>query len=163
MYGMRDEIASLIAPPEEARTVSGAFVDEVATGGTLFGNALSMAAGRAALLDVLTEAAFEHTAALGAQLADGLRAAIASAGLPLERGAVRRPRLLLLRPRAAHRRRRLARRRSPRPARADPRVHGQPRRLGVGLVAGAHRSVAHAPDHVDRYLKGFGDFLAAVT
>ena len=49
MYGMRDEIASLIAPPEEARTVSGAFVDEVATGGTLFGNALSMAAGRAAL------------------------------------------------------------------------------------------------------------------
>jgi glutamate-1-semialdehyde 2,1-aminomutase len=51
---MRDEIASLIAPPEESRTVSGAFVDEVATGGTLFGNALSMAAGRAALLDVLT-------------------------------------------------------------------------------------------------------------
>jgi hypothetical protein len=36
--------------------VSGAVVDEVATGGTLFGNALSMAAGRAATFDdFLTE------------------------------------------------------------------------------------------------------------
>jgi glutamate-1-semialdehyde 2,1-aminomutase len=81
-YGMRDEIASLIAPPEESRTVSGAFVDEVATGGTLFANALSMAAGRAALLDVLTEEAFERTASLGERMATGLRMAIRGAGLP---------------------------------------------------------------------------------
>ena len=80
-YGMREEIAALIAPPEEARVVSGAFVDEVATGGTLFGNALSMAAGRAALVEVLTEEAFEHTAALGERMAAGLRAAIERAGL----------------------------------------------------------------------------------
>ena len=79
---MRDEIASLIAPPEESRTVSGAFVDEVATGGTLFANALSMAAGRAALLDVLTEEAFERTASLGERMAAGLRMAIGRAGLP---------------------------------------------------------------------------------
>ena len=78
-YGMRDEIASLIAPPEEARVVSGVVVDEVATGGTLFANALSMAAGRAALLDVLTEEAFEHTASLGARMAAGLRTAISRA------------------------------------------------------------------------------------
>lgn len=80
-YGMRDEIASVIAPPEESRVVAGAFVDEVPTGGTLFANALSMAAGRAALLDVLTEEAFAHTASLGERLATGLRTAIGSAGV----------------------------------------------------------------------------------
>src|SRR5262249_24411385 len=53
-YGMREEIAATITPPEEARVVSGAFVEELPTGGTQFANALSMAAGRAALLDVLT-------------------------------------------------------------------------------------------------------------
>ena len=44
----------------------------VATGGTLFGNALSMAAARATLGEVLTEAAYEHAASLGARLADGI-------------------------------------------------------------------------------------------
>jgi glutamate-1-semialdehyde 2,1-aminomutase len=78
---MRDEIAALIAPPEQSRLVSGAVVGEVSTGGTLFANALSMAAGRAALLEVLTEAAFAHTAALGERMAIGLREAIARAGL----------------------------------------------------------------------------------
>jgi glutamate-1-semialdehyde 2,1-aminomutase len=78
---MRDEIASVIAPPEESRVVSGVFVDEVPTGGTLFANALSMAAGRAALLDVLTPDAFAHTASLGERLAAGLREAIAEASL----------------------------------------------------------------------------------
>jgi len=79
-YGMRDEIASLIAPPAESRTVSGAFVDEVATGGTLFANLLSMAAGRAALLDVLTESAFEHTAHRRRRLARRRRPRPARAG-----------------------------------------------------------------------------------
>jgi glutamate-1-semialdehyde 2,1-aminomutase len=41
-YGMREEVAAVIAPPTQARVVSGAFVDEVPTGGTLFANALSM-------------------------------------------------------------------------------------------------------------------------
>lgn len=44
----------------------------VATGGTLFGNALSMAAARATLGQVLTEAAYEHAASIGARLADGI-------------------------------------------------------------------------------------------
>lgn len=55
---------------------------EAATGGTLFGNPLSMAAARAALTRVLTPAAYEHTAALGARLADGIEAAIRDSGLP---------------------------------------------------------------------------------
>ncbi len=81
-YGMREEIAAAIAPPEEARVVSGAFVDEVATGGTLFANALSMAAGRAALLDVLTKDAFAHAGSLGKRMGTGLREAIDGADLP---------------------------------------------------------------------------------
>jgi glutamate-1-semialdehyde aminotransferase len=81
-YGMRDEVASVIAPPEESRVATGVVVDEVSTGGTLFANALSIAAGRAALLDVLTEEAFERTAALGGRMAMGLRTAIEGAGVP---------------------------------------------------------------------------------
>jgi glutamate-1-semialdehyde 2,1-aminomutase len=79
VYGMTDEVAEVFAHPdhpddrEEAPTV--------ATGGTLFANALTMAASRAALLDVLTDAAYERTASLGARLADGLEAVVAKAGL----------------------------------------------------------------------------------
>jgi glutamate-1-semialdehyde 2,1-aminomutase len=54
----------------------------VATGGTLFGNPLSAAAAKAALTQVLIPAAYAHTTALGEELADGIEAAIASAGLP---------------------------------------------------------------------------------
>ena len=54
----------------------------VATGGTLFGNALSAAAAKAALGEVLTPAAYEHTTTLGARLADGIAFAIGEAGLP---------------------------------------------------------------------------------
>jgi glutamate-1-semialdehyde 2,1-aminomutase len=56
--------------------------NEVATGGTLFGNALQMAAARAALTEVLTPDAYQHTARLGAELGDGIEAAIAESGLP---------------------------------------------------------------------------------
>ena len=70
-YGMTQELAAVLEGPEH-----------VATGGTLFGNALSMAAARAALGEVLTDDAYERTATLGGRLADGLAAAIADAGLP---------------------------------------------------------------------------------
>jgi glutamate-1-semialdehyde 2,1-aminomutase len=55
---------------------------EVATGGTLFGNALSAAAARAALTEVLMPEAYAHTTKLGEVLAAGIEAAIADAGLP---------------------------------------------------------------------------------
>jgi glutamate-1-semialdehyde aminotransferase len=77
-YGMTRELAAAF---ECEATVDGREA-ELATGGTLFGNALSMAAARAALLEVLTDEVYERTAALGARLADGIEAAIAEAGLP---------------------------------------------------------------------------------
>ena len=56
--------------------------ENVATGGTLFGNPLSAAAAKAALGEVLIPEAYAHTSALGDLLADGIDAAIAAAGLP---------------------------------------------------------------------------------
>jgi glutamate-1-semialdehyde 2,1-aminomutase len=79
-YGMTDQVASVFEdvdhPDDREESPS------VATGGTLFANALTMAAARAALGDVLTDDAYEHAAKLGAALADGLEAAVRDAGLP---------------------------------------------------------------------------------
>jgi glutamate-1-semialdehyde 2,1-aminomutase len=80
-YGMTEEIASHIAPPDGGHLVSGEAIDQISTGGTLFANALSMAAGRAALIEVLTEVAFARAAGLGERMASGLRAAIEVVGL----------------------------------------------------------------------------------
>ena len=162
-YGMRDEIASLIAPPAESRAVSGAYVDEVATGGTLFANALSMAAGRAALLDVLTEEAFERTASLGERMAAGLRTAIGRAGLPwsvAQYGAhasyffAPRPPIDGAGSRAADN-----------PAlRALIRVFMANRGVWEsGWWLGPTVSVAHEAEDVDRYVALFEEFLAEVT
>jgi glutamate-1-semialdehyde 2,1-aminomutase len=77
-YGMIESIADIMQRPE------GRFDEKeaIATGGTLFGNPLSMAAARATLGAVLTDDAYAHTHALGAQLADGIEKAIGGAGLP---------------------------------------------------------------------------------
>jgi glutamate-1-semialdehyde 2,1-aminomutase len=53
-----------------------------ATGGTLFGSALQMAACRATLSEVLTDSAYEQAARRGARLADGIDDAADAAGLP---------------------------------------------------------------------------------
>jgi glutamate-1-semialdehyde 2,1-aminomutase len=75
-YGMTAAIAEVL----EHRPSASAG-EEVATGGTLFGNALSLAAARAALKEVLIEDAYEHAAALGQRLADGIEASAAANGL----------------------------------------------------------------------------------
>ena len=81
-YGMTKEMSSIITAPERPNVVSGAIVTEVATGGTLFANPLSLPAGRAALTEVLTQGAFERTAHLGSLMAEGLRGCIARRGVP---------------------------------------------------------------------------------
>jgi len=81
-YGMTEGLARLIAPPEDAWEAAGDAVREVATGGTLFANALSMAAGKAVLGEVLTEEAFDRTTRLGHRVATGIEAAIDEASLP---------------------------------------------------------------------------------
>jgi glutamate-1-semialdehyde 2,1-aminomutase len=153
----------VIAPPDEARVVSGAFVDEVSTGGTLFGNALSMAAGKAALLEVLTEDAFEHTAALGGRMADGLRQAIRDADLPWSVAQYGAHGAYFFAPEAPTNG-------------ADSRAADEPALRALVRVYMANRgvwesgwwlgptvSVAHDAGDVDRYLACFAEFLAAVT
>lgn len=79
-YGMTEQVAEVfegVDHPDDREEEP-----TVATGGTLFANALTMAAARAALGEVLSEDAYEHTAVLGARLADGLEAAVAREGLP---------------------------------------------------------------------------------
>ena len=78
-WGMRDEVAAVL---HQEKGPDGERADIVATGGTLFGNPLAMAAARATMLEVLTEEAYAHTHRLGARLADGMRDAVARAGLP---------------------------------------------------------------------------------
>ena len=73
------------------------YEDVGGVGGTLAGNALSLAAVRATLGEVLTEEAFARMTALGERLADGVAAAIAAAGHAVARDAARRPRRVPLR------------------------------------------------------------------
>ncbi len=79
-YGMTDELAELIDRPHETYDVSGTAVDEPGIGGTLFGNALSMAAARAALETVWIPETYVRTASLAAAIAAGIRATLRGHG-----------------------------------------------------------------------------------
>jgi glutamate-1-semialdehyde 2,1-aminomutase len=162
-YGMIDDIAALIALPDEHWLVGGVPVAEVALGGTLFANALSMAAGRAALGEVLTEGAFERTRLLGAGVADGLEAAFSEFGLTwtvARMGAHAYYTFAPNPPRNAIEYR----------AADDPGLRALMRiwmaNRGVwesGWWLGPTVSVAHTADDVDRYVDVFRSFLTAVT
>jgi glutamate-1-semialdehyde 2,1-aminomutase len=78
-WGMTDEIAEHL---RQTKGPDGERANLVATGGTLFGNALSMAAARAVLFEILTPDAYASTQRLGERLAQGMRAAVERAGLP---------------------------------------------------------------------------------
>src|SRR3984885_9548106 len=162
-YGMTDEVAEVLRPPAGGAAVSGIAYDEVATGGTLFANALSMAAARAALTEVLTPEAFGITASLGHQLAAGLRARIDRAGLPWSVNVHGSHAYYFF---------------SPQPPRAarGARDAGLPSlraliRLflanrGVwesGWWLGPTVSVAHAPQDVQAYLDAIGEFTQALA
>ncbi len=78
-WGMTEETAMFLT---QFKGPDGERFDQVAIGGTLFGNALSMAAARATMLEVLTPDAYTHTQRLGARLAAGMRASVDRVGLP---------------------------------------------------------------------------------
>ena len=78
-WGTTDGIASLL---EQEKGPDGERLDLVATGGTIFGNALAMAAARAAMTEILTPEAYAHTQRLGARLAGGMRSSVEAHGLP---------------------------------------------------------------------------------
>lgn len=80
-YGLTEALARHLENPPAMPGAPMESVGGVATGGTLYGNALSLAACRAMLGQVLTPEGFRRTAKLGAQLADGLAGTFAAAGL----------------------------------------------------------------------------------
>jgi glutamate-1-semialdehyde 2,1-aminomutase len=75
-FGMTNEVAVAIAAKTEREVI-----DTGGIGGTLAGNALSLAAMRATLTEVLTEANFKKMIALGQRWCDGVDAAIKEFGL----------------------------------------------------------------------------------
>jgi glutamate-1-semialdehyde 2,1-aminomutase len=78
-WGMTDAIAEVLV---QRKGPDGERANLVATGGTLFGNALAMAAARATMLEILTPEAYLGTQRLGTRLALGMRAAVDRVGLP---------------------------------------------------------------------------------
>jgi len=76
-YGITDAVAERVRSHPEAD-----LVDVGGVGGTLAGNALSVAAMRATLEHVLTEDAFTSMVALATSFTEGVRATIERAGLP---------------------------------------------------------------------------------
>jgi len=78
-WGTTDAIADVLT---QTKGPDGERANLVALGGTLFANALSMAAARAVLTEILTPEAYANTQRLGARLANGMRAAVERAGLP---------------------------------------------------------------------------------
>ena len=76
-YGVTAELAERIAGQEDAD-----YEDTGGVGGTLAGNALSLAAARATLSEVLTDEAFERMIGLRERFVEGVEAAIAEHGMP---------------------------------------------------------------------------------
>ena len=76
-FGMTQKIADDIA-----RMVELEIIDTGGIGGTLAGNALSLASMRATLIQVLTQENFDHMIALGTRWSDGVDAAINEFDLP---------------------------------------------------------------------------------
>jgi glutamate-1-semialdehyde 2,1-aminomutase len=76
-YGVTAELAERIAGQEDAD-----YEDTGGVGGTLAGNALSLAAARATLGEVLTDEAFDRMVRLRERFAAGVEAAIAEHGMP---------------------------------------------------------------------------------
>ena len=79
-YGITGEVASAITAHTEAGEADIVHVGGV--GGTLAGNALSTAAMRATLGEVLTEEAFEHMAALATEFTAGVQATLDELDVP---------------------------------------------------------------------------------
>ena len=76
-YGISRDVERAVAAHPEAD-----LVDVGGVGGTLAGNALSVAAMRATLEHVLTDDAFAHMVALGTRFTDGVRGTLERTGVP---------------------------------------------------------------------------------
>ena len=75
-YGMTEDVAAILAPQTDTDQPIFATAAVVATGGTLFGNALSMATARCTLERVMTKEAHQRANDVGGRLANGIQKTI---------------------------------------------------------------------------------------
>lgn len=157
--GMTHEISGLIDREYAPYEVSGGEVDEPAIGGTLFGNALSMAAARAALVEVWTEETHLRMQDLARALSAGMESAIRSHGRDWD--------VYQLGNRAGYRFAAIPPRNNQEAAKCDlPPVRHLQRvfmaNRGVwdfGWWAGPAISAQTTGEDVDKYLQAFADFM----
>lgn len=158
-YGMTEAAAEVLQRPggrDDDKT-------QVAVGGTLFGNPVSMAAARATMGAVLTEEAYAHSQRLGGRLADGLATVVAEAGLPWtthrfwpRSGFSFSPAM----PRTATE----ARRSLDTPLRRLARVYLANRGVWDAIVgAGPTCSVVATDDDVDAYLAAYSELVSELV
>lgn len=156
-YGITPRLAELM---EENGDSDFSVEPGVATGGTLFANALSMAAARATLTELLTEEAYLRVGELGERMADGIDAVVAEHRLPWRAhrfggrsGYCLAPELPADEAEAGH---------SLIPLLAAARSTYLANRGVWDAIAtsGPSISIAHTEDDVDRYLEVLDDFLS---
>jgi glutamate-1-semialdehyde 2,1-aminomutase len=159
-YGMSGDLGNFL---EEHRDYDSAGPRGLAIGGTTYGNALTMAAVRAGLEEILTEEAYARTAALGARLADGIDELAAAHTLPWRAFRYGPRSGFCLTPELPRNYRE-----------AVPSLHpgfSAARRLYManrGIwdainAAGPQVSFAHSAADIDRYVETAAQFLAEVT
>ena len=155
-YGMTSELADLIASNVGDET---GITGGIALGGTLFGNALSLACAEVVLTELMRPADYDRMGALGGHLADGIESAARGHGLGwrahrfgARTGYCLQPEL----PRTAH-----EAHLSLDPLFTDTRrVFFANRGVWDAISSsGPHPGFAHQPHHIDNYLSILEDFL----
>jgi glutamate-1-semialdehyde 2,1-aminomutase len=157
-YGMTADAADgiYVATDQKHTDVGG-------TGGTLAGNALSLAAMRATLAEVLTDESFEHMIGLGERFEAGVRGVIEDHGLPFHVTRLGCRVEYLFRPDRARNGSEAA---AGQDAELDPFIHLFLLNRGV-LMTPFHNMALMSPattaDDVDRHTEVFAEAAAALT
>ena len=139
VYGFGQAIADLVHADWDYHAA-----DECGIGGTLAGNALSVAAVRATLSEVLTEEAYERMIPLAGRWADGVQGVIDEFALPWVVKRLGLPGGVLAAPRAAAQRRRGGRGRGRRARPLPAPLHAEPRHPDDAVPQhGAHVAADH--------------------
>jgi len=135
----------------------------LAVGGTTYGSALSLAAIRATLEQVMTPQAFERIAALGARLADGIERVIGARRLPWTAYRLGNRSGICLAPA-------WPRNAAEASAAIDAELAGAARVFLANHgyweplpIHGPTASFVHGTEHIDGYVAALAEFIAAVT
>ena len=156
-FGMTAELADRVPGRSSSRTSTSA-----AIGGTLAGNALSLAAMRATLTEVLTDDAYATMLPLGQRWADGVAGVLERRGMPwhvTRLGCSGRVRVLA--GATAHRAEAAALRRLRAPDPAAP-VRAQPRLLLTPFHNMALMAPTTTAADVDQHTAAFDDVVASL-